>query len=149
MQMLCIYYFGPNIRLCPSQLVVTMAEIVHISSLSLIFVVTMSIFIVIILRKLSQRQIIIIIIITRYASTHSFFSVFFVPIKLTHIVHNYLHPISLLHAFWHKKKIIIIIIIKNQKKQKTGLATSTSCLLFFLLLLLLLFFWITTCPMIK
>ena len=42
----------------------------------------------------------------------SFFSVFFVPIKLTHIVHNYLHPISLLHAFWHKKKK------KNNKPEK-------------------------------
>ena len=55
-------------------------------------------------------EIIIIIIITRYASTNSFFSVFFVPIKLTHIVHNYLHPNSLLHHF--DIKIIIIIIIR-------------------------------------
>ena len=109
MRMLCIYYFGPNIHLCPSQLVVTvaeivpipkfyiLAEIVHISSLSLVFVVTMSIFIVIILRKLSQRQIIIIII--KILQLTHFCSVFFVPIKLTHIVHNYLQPISLLHHF--------------------------------------------------
>ena len=62
-----------------------------------------------------------------------FFFGFFVPIKLTHIVHNYLQPISLLHDFDVDFSFLIF----------------TSYLFFFFFLIFIFFYGITTCPLIK